>query len=543
MKNIAIVSIFGHMECLGYLLETFRDDNVTVIYTSTTDNYGWVEYFQTIYPNLKKQIMDVSTIQSTVGEESILNNYDKVFCLTFNEFPHKNVVSILHINEHLSRQNENNPQLLSLTPYVYGSNITYTFPVFAPLIKLSKHQNIVTSIGWYSNNQMDQDTSIFIQKNRNYTFYFVVSGDNKYTNFQNHPNVVLLQGISTQLLINLVENSKFILSKKYIHRDRFSGQLGLAMSFQKPLIIDELTAQHYNLPGITYKTYLNELESLDNISNETYHLIVDKIQAFNQHTIRKNQRILSTTNTIYTTKNTVLLVEPRKLDYIKEILQHCHKCLGNEKWDYVFYCGKGTIEYWKERLEDWIELRELNVDNFSTPTLYSDFMKSKELWECLNGKFILTIQPDTWILNKAPHNIDYFIALDKSFIGGNIQYIWWEFEREKLSFDFNNFNGGLSLRKREDMIRVIESFPPLPTEYPSKYMATDAEDVYFSIGCHKLGFTLGDDENSSHFAVHSIYKDSCFGFHFPSSQIEFQVIRNFPELAYHPYLFHRFKIE
>ena len=54
-----------------------------------------------------------------------------------------------------------------------------------------------------------------------------------------------------------------------------------------------------------------------------------------------------------------------------------------------------------------------------------------------------------------------------------------------MNCPFNNFNGGLSLRKRCDMMRIIDTFPPQKTCYilekdnPAKAFETDAEDVYF----------------------------------------------------------------
>jgi hypothetical protein len=42
-------------------------------------------------------------------------------------------------------------------------------------------------------------------------------------------------------------------------------------------------------------------------------------------------------------------------------------------------------------------------------------------------------------------------------------------------------------------------------------LQTDAEDVYFAIGCYKLGMPVGDDDQSSHFSVHNYLKHGFFG--------------------------------
>ena len=85
-------------------------------------------------------------------------------------------------------------------------------------------------------------------------------------------------------------------------------------------------------------------------------------------------------------------------------------------------------------------------------------MKSKELWQTLYGDFVLTFQADTYILKKAPYTIEYFINMDKSYIGGNMDHGWNELIRENIYPNYRNFNGGLSLRKRLDMIEIINIY-------------------------------------------------------------------------------------
>ena len=63
------------------------------------------------------------------------------------------------------------------------------------------------------------------------------------------------------------------------------------------------------------------------------------------------------------------------------------------------------------------------------------------------------------------------------------------------------------------MINIINTFPPtLTTDNDKKNVNLNvyAEDVYFTIGCYKLGLSIGDDESSSHFAMHTIEKKKIF---------------------------------
>lgn len=218
-------------------------------------------------------------------------------------------------------------------------------------------------------------------------------------------------------------------------------------------------------------------------------------------------------------KNTVLLIEPRYFEQIPYLLANAYNKLGNN-WNYVFYCGNSFKTTWESTLPKFIEIRALNHDNFEDTKLYSDFLKTKDIWESLYGDFVLTIQMDTWIMSKLPYDIHYFIHLNKSFIGGNMEYIWIFFAMNNAHHNYRNFNGGLSLRKRIDMIKVIESFPPVPTKDDYSDFLSEQEDVYFTFGCIKLNLPIGDDEASSHFSLHTIYHDEYFGIHQPSVDIK-----------------------
>jgi hypothetical protein len=255
-----------------------------------------------------------------------------------------------------------------------------------------------------------------------------------------------------------------------------------------------------------------------------YKQLVDDIEVFRDSNITKNSNYLQRF-----LKNTCMMIEPRILSNIDTVFTNAYNVLG-DSWNYVFYCGKSTGDHWSKVLPSYIELRFLDVDNFSKPEYYSDFCKNRSLWESLSGEFVLTIQADTWITNSSIYTIDNFIALNKSYIASNMNFIWGELMRENIYPVHPNFNGGLSLRKRLDMLKIIDQFPPEKTINNSKIIHTDAEDVYFTLGCYKLGLPLGNDEYCSHFSLHKIYKDDFFGIHQPCNTIKNQISQKFPLL-------------
>lgn len=226
-------------------------------------------------------------------------------------------------------------------------------------------------------------------------------------------------------------------------------------------------------------------------------------------------------------KNTALIVDPRDDVRITRLIHDFQDKLGPE-WVIVFYCGKSLKSKMAEHLNPEVEVRELAVDNFNSLDEYSDFMKRKDLWESLYGNFVLTFQFDTYIINQPPYTIQTFIDMNKSYIGGNMDHNWMELLREKMFIHHRNFNGGMSLRKRFDMIKIINAFGVEQTAVAqSRKMQTDAEDVYFTIGCYFLDLPIGDDEACSHFCVNRVLVDGYFGVHKPIPAL----VQQSPEIA------------
>jgi len=240
-------------------------------------------------------------------------------------------------------------------------------------------------------------------------------------------------------------------------------------------------------------------------------------------------------------KNTVLFIEPRPIEECVTVLNQYIRVLGKDSCNYVFYCGKDMAAHWRQLgVPLIVELRELDVYNFEHHSEYSDFMKRRNLWSGLSGDFVLTAQVDTWVFDDGGVNINAFLNLDKSYIGGNMECRWIELEREGIYPHVKCFNGGLSLRKRLDMLKVIDCFPPAPSAKSntlSSGLEADAEDVYFVIGCYRLGLEVGDDEISQHFALHHTWVEPFFGTHQPHRTVKTNLNELYPNLASeNPYL-------
>lgn len=284
MQKIAIFGSYPfHLECVGFLLETFKDSTIDIYLKKTIDKYNYMDYYSTLY--------NFNIIYNNFSS-NLINNYSIVFKLTSNDpcLEDKRVISILHL--FVKKNICKSDKYISLTPYISGSNIYYTFPVYEPckLIKI-QYSNIVTMIGHYLNKYFDIDTISFIKQNSNYKFQFIINGENDYPCLNGLTNVSVHRNITMTDMAKLISISKYILSKKYIHRDRFSGQLGLAMSFEKPLIVDLKTKIDYELTGITFENQYTEIGKLDDISNDIYNNLKKDVSV-KKHTIINNNALL-----------------------------------------------------------------------------------------------------------------------------------------------------------------------------------------------------------------------------------------------------------
>ena len=279
--KIAIVSKMGsggHMECLGFLLELLRNFSVTIFFQNGSDRYNWMDYYKTIYNFNSFNHLNIN-----------INEFNKIIKLSNNDdcLMNEDTISLLHL-KCLINSNNKSRKFISLTPYISGDNIYYIFPIFKPVIRRFT-SNIVLFVGYYLNSNFDEDTTLFIERNPEYHFIFIIWAEKEYNKLKKYKNVTVLHDVKTNNLIDYVNNSKYIMSKKYINYDRFSGQLGLAMSFEKPMFIDSKTATSYNLPGFVFNSNYNELGKISNISDDSYNNMIHNIKKFNETTLNNNK--------------------------------------------------------------------------------------------------------------------------------------------------------------------------------------------------------------------------------------------------------------
>ena len=206
-----------------------------------------------------------------------------------------------------------------------------------------------------------------------------------------------------------------------------------------------------------------------------------------------------------------VLVEFRCFPHIEFIIRNNILKLGN-KWSHTVVCGNINYDFVKnicEQISPKIKVIHLNYGNL-TPSQYSELLCTVDFWNLFHGKKILIYQEDSIIFKN---NIDHFLYFD--YIGAP----WYENKNDNKS---SVGNGGISLRTKDVMIKIIKTKKVIDTEFNSdtlKYMITTSssfppEDVYFTKNMEDLNIgILADRDSAFKFSTESIFNENSFAGH------------------------------
>jgi hypothetical protein len=588
--NIAAINFLPmHYEMYGYIINYCYYKNGVLqrknnkedlcvsltIYTGTINNYKWLDFYESHFKNklnFNFEYKDLNLVEKN------LNSYDCIFIPTDDDpnikpswITSENINKFICFQHYYLLRNPIYKNYITLRPYDNSKSpfVNWALPCY-PIVNIEEKNNILK-------NKENNDINILIlggirEKYNHSVINRIFSLFNKkivihiIATYLKSEHIDLLRsslsehitlqvhkggGMDTCDMVNIVKNCDAVLldvTSNADHIDKsMSGCIPLAFSCLTPLIISTRMNAFYKFKNVIeydqasqFPIFLsNNFCDLDNLYLERQQLIL-KFSNYVDSCIDQNVK-----NEI----NTALIVEPRKLVDLQIVINKFKQVLG-DNWKIVFYCGANDTEFWINKLKNYkgdehqlydlldsVEIRELKVNDLNSNE-YNDLLKQKNLWRSLYGKYVLVFQSDTWLSNDNKYNIDYFTGLNKSYIGGNTNYPWRELIRENFKPTHCNFNGGLSLRIRYDMIKIIDSFPPEPTQLYSSRIETDAEDVYFTLGCHKLNLPLGDDEESCRFAIHTLFYDGFFGIHRPPRILSDILLNVCPDI-FAPYVLNR----
>jgi hypothetical protein len=128
-----------------------------------------------------------------------------------------------------------------------------------------------------------------------------------------------------------------------------------------------------------------------------------------------------------------------------------------------------------------------------TPPIYSIhdynlFMTSKHFWESMTD-VVLIFQADSGLLRN-----------------GIEDFLEWDYVGASWSWQEHGGNGGLSLRKRDAMLEIINKSPYNPSIYGN-------EDVFYGNAMKQFGMNLAPREVCKNFSVEACFSLGSLGYH------------------------------
>ncbi len=210
-------------------------------------------------------------------------------------------------------------------------------------------------------------------------------------------------------------------------------------------------------------------------------------------------------------KYEAVLIEFRILPNLEFVLRNAIIKLG-EEWSHTIICGLNNYEYMLnlcEQISKEIKVIQLPYTNLNQST-YSLLLASIKFWKNFVGEKILIYQEDSCIFKN---NINDFIEWD---------YIGAPWSKRNNDNKKQVGNGGLSLRTKDIMIKVIEKKNIIETKYnshtlnfmKSAKMTVGPEDVYFTINMLKYNIgKVADWDDAFNFSTETMLNTNSFGGH------------------------------
>ncbi|KAI1282465.1 hypothetical protein F5Y07DRAFT_240522 [Xylaria sp. FL0933] len=229
------------------------------------------------------------------------------------------------------------------------------------------------------------------------------------------------------------------------------------------------------------------------------------------------------------TDRVAVIVEDRPLGNLIPVLLHFHSVLGPE-WPMILYTSKRTATtlltsssssspFSRAVASSAIEIRHLPPNTtFASHASVSQFLASPFLWTDLAPYAkVLLFQADSILCGAAPRHVDDFLAYD--LVGAPIAPRFGA-----------GFNGGLSLRSRELVLRVLRRWDfAVDSAVPEAPREWRFEDQWFYARMRDLAadgelqgelgirVNLPDADTAGLFAVETVWVEGArpLGFHQP----------------------------
>ena len=226
---------------------------------------------------------------------------------------------------------------------------------------------------------------------------------------------------------------------------------------------------------------------------------------------------------------TAIIIEPREHKALEFVLNNFWENLDN-RWAFIILHGKDNKEFVtnivnKSDNANRTQLVNIGVSNLSI-SQYSELFYNPLLYNYIPTETFLVFQTDSIILKKNRNKVYDFMRYD--YVGAPWPHNWALLGKMSVG------NGGLSLRKKSKMLKLLELKDKIkhPISMYGKYMA---EDQFFN------GYYFPNEyiskptfEQAKNFSIEAVFSDTPFGVHKLWSGLNkqqlYQLIKKYPDI-------------
>jgi hypothetical protein len=224
-----------------FLLQIFIDRPVSIMTTEDKDKFGWLGFCA--------QIKHFTRLQPT--RDIDYTRYE-VFKITSHDLFINSPESIAIY--HLIKRRCASRRGLTFFPKIAKPGIQFVLPVFRPpgitSAEVRPSDRTVLLVGVHAPEDLRAESPLghLVRKNKDFHFHLVVGEHGRRAKHQFPPNCTFHYALKTPELIKLFESTDLVLGRNNPYGDRYSGYLGIAVSFLKKMVVHRRIRKYYGCP-------------------------------------------------------------------------------------------------------------------------------------------------------------------------------------------------------------------------------------------------------------------------------------------------------
>lgn len=192
-----------------------------------------------------------------------------------------------------------------------------------------------------------------------------------------------------------------------------------------------------------------------------------------------------------------VIIEPREHPHLSAVIRNVLHFL-DDSWGLCIVHGTRNRGFVERMIEGWGEvmLRDCGASDLPGHS-YSDYKASPAFWRQVPSEIVLTFEPDSVLLRRG---IDEFLEYD--YIGA--PWVWALNGGGAAEGPVGN--GGLSLRKRSAMLRILN-------KHRGERRRGTPEDQFFSHWLYRDGHRMPSLEAAAAFSTETLFQPHSLGLH------------------------------